>query len=149
MDLLDDPVGPVKEILELCPKRLLVTIYKILGFESVDQFLQNVASVRGKLKKGDNLDVEVAARIVLQDWNEESSFMASLKSANDFHSVEVPPSHPFNFDETMLEDDVKPLPSTEGDGSRKDMFAGGNDEPMASEEDDDEKAKSICYQQAK
>ncbi|XVF72202.1 hypothetical protein PTKIN_Ptkin12aG0101300 [Pterospermum kingtungense] len=180
IEKLDDPVGPVKEILKLCPERLLVTIYKIPGFESVDEFLQNVATVRGKLKKGGIMDVEAAARIVLHDWNEgkipyytmppvrnqeepsearivtelgkefnvdevyntESSFIGSLKSADDFHSVEVPPSHPFNFDETMLEDDAKPLPSTEGDGNLEDMSDGGNDELMASEGDDAEKTES-------
>lgn len=47
-----------------------MTIYKIPGFESVDEFLQNVATVRGKLKKGGIVDVEAAARIILHDWNE-------------------------------------------------------------------------------
>ncbi|GMI73501.1 nucleostemin-like 1 [Hibiscus trionum] len=70
IEKLDDPVGPVKEILKLCPERLLVTIYKIPGFQSVDEFLQNVATVRGKLKKGGIVDVEAAARIILHDWNE-------------------------------------------------------------------------------
>ena len=60
----------VKEILKLCPERLLVTIYKIPSFQSVDEFLQNVATVRGKLKKGGIVDVEAAARIILHDWNE-------------------------------------------------------------------------------
>ncbi|GER55105.1 GTP-binding family protein, partial [Striga asiatica] len=70
IEKLDDPVGPVKEILKLCPEKVLVTIYKIPGFDSVDEFLQNVATVRGKLKKGGILDVDAAARIVLHDWNE-------------------------------------------------------------------------------
>ncbi|KAK5784094.1 guanine nucleotide-binding protein-like NSN1 [Gossypium arboreum] len=176
IEKLDDPVAPVKEILKLCPERLLVTIYKIPGFESVDEFLQNVATVRGKLKKGGIVDVEAAARIILHDWNEgkipyytmppgrnqeepsearivtelgkefnvdevystESSFIGSLKSADDFHSVQVPPSHPLNFDETILEDNARPLPSTEVDESQEII----SDEPMASEEHDAEKAKS-------
>ncbi|XVF81155.1 hypothetical protein PTKIN_Ptkin15bG0134200 [Pterospermum kingtungense] len=182
IEKLDDPVGPVKEILKLCPERLLVTIYKIPSFQSVDEFLQNVATVRGKLKKGGIVDVDAAARIILHDWNEgkipyytmppvrnqgepsearivtelgkefnidevyntESSFIGSLKSGDDFHSVEVPPpSHPFNFDETMLEDNAQPLPSTEeGDESREDISEGSHDEPMASEENDADKAKS-------
>ncbi|PPD93984.1 hypothetical protein GOBAR_DD08998 [Gossypium barbadense] len=141
IEKLDDPVGPVKDILKLCPERLLVTIYKIPGFQSVDEFLQNIATVRGKLKKGGIVDVEAAARIILHDWNEgkipyytmppvrnqeepsearivtelgkefnvdevyntESSFIGSLKSTDDFHSVEVPASHPLKFDEAMLE----------------------------------------------
>nr|KJB10126.1 hypothetical protein B456_001G186200 [Gossypium raimondii] len=180
IEKLDDPVGPVKDILKRCPERLLVTIYKIPGFQSVDEFLQNIATVRGKLKKGGIVDVEAAARIILHDWNEgkipyytmppvrnqepsearivtelgkefnvdevyntESSFIGSLKSTDDFHSVEVPASHPLKFDEAMLEDNAQPLQSIEGDEKQEDTFGnGGNDEQMASEEEDAEKAKS-------
>ncbi|OIT07148.1 PREDICTED: guanine nucleotide-binding protein-like NSN1 [Nicotiana attenuata] len=70
IEKLDDPVGPVKEILKLCPARMLVTIYKVPSFDSVDDFLQKVATVRGKLKKGGLVDIDSAARIVLHDWNE-------------------------------------------------------------------------------
>ncbi|XP_038704400.1 guanine nucleotide-binding protein-like NSN1 isoform X2 [Tripterygium wilfordii] len=70
IEKLDDPVGPVKEILKLCPATLLVTLYKIPSFDLVDDFLYKVATVRGKLKKGGIVDVEAAARIVLHDWNE-------------------------------------------------------------------------------
>lgn len=47
-----------------------MTLYKLPSFESVDDFLQKLATVRGKLKKGGIVDVEAAARIVLHDWNE-------------------------------------------------------------------------------
>ncbi|CAN4098074.1 unnamed protein product [Withania somnifera] len=70
IEKLDDPVGPVKEILKLCPARMLVTIYKVPCFDSVDDFLQKVATVRGRLKKGGIVDIDAAARIVLHDWNE-------------------------------------------------------------------------------
>lgn len=70
IEKLDDPVGPVKEILKLCPAKMLVTLYKLPTFDSVDDFLQKVATVRGKLKKGGIVDVNAAARIVLHDWNE-------------------------------------------------------------------------------
>ncbi|GMJ00675.1 nucleostemin-like 1 [Hibiscus trionum] len=181
IEKLDDPVGPVKEILKLCPERLMVTIYKIPGFESVDEFLQNVATVRGKLKKGGIVDVEAAARIILHDWNEgkipyytmppvrnqeepsearivtelgkefnvdevyntESSFIGSLKSTDDFHSVEVPASHPLKFDETILEDNAQPLPTTEGNEKQEEIFDdGGNDDEAMASEEDAEKAKS-------
>ncbi|KAL6499571.1 Guanine nucleotide-binding protein-like nsn1 [Orobanche gracilis] len=68
IEKLDDPVGP--KILKLCPERVLVTLYKVPSFDSVDDFLQKVATVRGKLKKGGIVDVAAAARIVLHDWNE-------------------------------------------------------------------------------
>ncbi|KAL7084412.1 hypothetical protein ACP275_14G222000 [Erythranthe tilingii] len=156
IEKLADPIGPVTEILKLCPERVLVTLYKVPSFDSVDDFLQKVGTVRGKLKKGGIVDVDTAARIVLRDWNEgkipyytmppqrnveepsetkivpelakkfnvdevydgESSFIGSLKSANDFNPVEVPSNCPLNFDMTMLEDD-EPLEEApmEGDQS--------------------------------
>ncbi|TXG73575.1 hypothetical protein EZV62_002154 [Acer yangbiense] len=174
IEKLEDPVGPVKEILNLCPARLLVTLYKIPSFDSVDDFLQKVATVRGKLKKGGIVDVEAAARIVLHDWNEgkipyytmpptrdqgepsearivselgkefnvdevyksESSFIGSLKSVDDFNPVEVPPSCPLNFDDTMLEEDVQ-----EGNARLEDVSNNVNDQPMGCEEDNAGKSK--------
>ncbi|KAM7501563.1 hypothetical protein LguiB_000467 [Lonicera macranthoides] len=69
IEKLEDPVGPVKEILKLCPAKMLVVLYKLPSFDSVDDFLQKVATVRGKLKKGGIVDINAAARIVLHDWN--------------------------------------------------------------------------------
>lgn len=60
----------VKEILRLCPAEKLISIYNINNFSDVDEFLMNVAMVRGKLKKGGVVDSPAAARIVLHDWNE-------------------------------------------------------------------------------
>lgn len=60
----------VKEILKLCPAETLTTIYKLPSFDSVDDFLFKVATLRGKLKKGGVVDISAAARIVLHDWNE-------------------------------------------------------------------------------
>ncbi|KAM5563139.1 guanine nucleotide-binding protein-like NSN1 [Rosa sericea] len=176
IEKLEDPIGPVKEILKLCPARLLVSIYKLPSFDTVDDFLQKVATVRGKLKKGGVVDIGAAARIVLHDWNEgkipyytmpparsqeepseakivsklgkelnidevyngESSFIGSLKSVNDFHPVEVPPSCPLNFDEDMEENK---RPSSQANGSPKDMVDEDDDQSMAVEEDDSGKAK--------
>lgn len=67
---LSSVVHIVKEILKLCPTSMLVALYKLPSFDSVDDFLQKVAKIRGKLKKGGVVDVEAAARIVLHDWNE-------------------------------------------------------------------------------
>lgn len=60
----------MKEILKLCPEQMLARIYKLSGFDSVDDFLYKVATIRGKLKKGGIVDINAAARIVLHDWNE-------------------------------------------------------------------------------
>ncbi|AQK64335.1 Guanine nucleotide-binding protein-like NSN1 [Zea mays] len=70
VEKIEDPVAPVKEILSICPHEKLLSLYKVPNFGSVDDFLQKVATVRGKLKKGGVVDVEAAARIVLHDWNE-------------------------------------------------------------------------------
>ncbi|XP_019196647.1 PREDICTED: guanine nucleotide-binding protein-like NSN1 [Ipomoea nil] len=70
IEKLDDPIGPVKEILKLCPAATLVTLYKVPNFETADDFLQKVATIRGRLKKGGIVDIDAAARIVLHDWNE-------------------------------------------------------------------------------
>lgn len=70
IEKLNDVVSPVKEILKLCPHEKLISLYKISSFSSVDDFLQKVATIRGKLKKGGVVDPEAAARIVLHDWNE-------------------------------------------------------------------------------
>ncbi|KAF3796313.1 Guanine nucleotide-binding protein-like [Nymphaea thermarum] len=70
IEKLDDPISPVREILKLCPAEKLMAVYKLPSFSSVDEFLQKVASLRGKLKKGGVLDMEAAAKIVLRDWNE-------------------------------------------------------------------------------
>ncbi|KAH9622253.1 hypothetical protein KSS87_002147 [Heliosperma pusillum] len=70
IEKLEDPIGPVKEIFKLCPAEVLIKIFKIATFVSVDDFLYKVATVRGKLKKGGIVDIEAAARIVLHDWNE-------------------------------------------------------------------------------
>jgi nuclear GTP-binding protein len=70
VEKMDDPISPVKEILSLCPHEKLLSLYKVPSFSSVDDFLQKVATLRGKLKKGGIVDVEAAARIVIHDWNE-------------------------------------------------------------------------------
>jgi len=70
VEKMEDPISPVKEILSICPHEKLLSLYRVPSFSSVDEFLQKVATLRGKLKKGGIVDVEAAARIVLHDWNE-------------------------------------------------------------------------------
>ena len=45
-------------------------LYEIASFSSVSEFLLRVAHKRGKLKKGGVPDTEMAARLVLRDWND-------------------------------------------------------------------------------
>lgn len=70
VEKLDDAVLPVSEIVKRCPAKQLMSIYKIAGFSSTDEFLQRIAQARGKLKKGGTSDLQAAAKIVLQDWND-------------------------------------------------------------------------------
>jgi len=59
VERLEDPIAPVSEILVRVPSKQLMSIYKVASFEGVDGFLQQVASARGKLKRGGVVDVEV------------------------------------------------------------------------------------------
>lgn len=43
---------------------------QVPAFESAEDFLQHVAAVRGKLRRGGTVDMAAAARIVLTDWND-------------------------------------------------------------------------------
>ncbi|KAK7270065.1 hypothetical protein RIF29_22951 [Crotalaria pallida] len=186
IEKLDDPIGPVKEILKLCPEKLMLTLYKIPNFSSVDDFIQKVAAARGKLKKGGVADVDAAARIILHDWNEgkipyytmppirnegevseakivtefakefnidevynsESTFIGSLKSADDFNPVDVPSSYPLNFDEKMLEDDTPPEPSNQVEGDPETMVDDVVPESMECEENINKgKGKSAANRQ--
>ncbi|QCE10442.1 guanine nucleotide-binding protein-like NSN1 [Vigna unguiculata] len=155
---LQDPIGPVKEILKLCLPEQRLTLYNIPSFNvgDVDDFLRQVAIVKGKLKTGGILDIDTTARIVLRDWNEgkiqyytmppnrdqgepseakivsefakefnvdevynnESSYIGSLKSVDDFSAVEVPSSHPHPLDltEMMLEDETETKLGNQGEG---------------------------------
>lgn len=70
IEKLQDAVLPVSEIVKRCPAKQLMGIYKVPAFESTDRFLHHIALARGKLKKGGTVDVQAAAKVVLQDWND-------------------------------------------------------------------------------
>ncbi|KDD77192.1 hypothetical protein H632_c1p3 [Helicosporidium sp. ATCC 50920] len=70
VEQLDDPVLPVTEIVKRCPRAQLMQIYSVPRFDSAADFLQLIGGRRGKLKKGGTVDVEAAARIVLQNWSD-------------------------------------------------------------------------------
>ncbi|CAL9156204.1 unnamed protein product [Musa hybrid cultivar] len=93
IEKLDDPVSPVNEIFKLCPAEKLMSLYKLPSFNSVDDFLQKVATIRGKLKKGGIVDIEAAARIVLHDWNEGKIPYYTLPPTRD---------HEDNLDSTVV-----------------------------------------------
>lgn len=70
IEQLQDPAAAVAEILSRVAPEALCAFYKLPAFSGPDEFLQLVATNRGKLKKGGVADSRAAARIVLQDWNQ-------------------------------------------------------------------------------
>nr|POE69507.1 guanine nucleotide-binding protein-like nsn1 [Quercus suber] len=134
IEKLDDPTGPVKEILRRCPPSMLVTLYKLPSFDSVDDFLQKVATVRGKLKKGGVMDVEAAERTGLHDWNQASSLLMISTLWKFLLSC------PINFDEDLLEND-EPKHSIQSGEGPKDTDNDGDDVSMAFEEDEEGRNK--------
>lgn len=64
-----DPILPINEILKRVNKEEILIHYMIAQFENPTQFLYNVCQSRGKFKKGGIVDMEAAARLVIEDWN--------------------------------------------------------------------------------
>lgn len=70
VEKLEDPVAPVGEIVRRCPAKQLMKIYNVAKYSSAEEFLDMVATARGKLRRGGAVDITAAARIILQDWND-------------------------------------------------------------------------------
>jgi len=66
---IENCILPVQAILNRCSRERLSQIYKIPIFDSPTQFLQNVATRRGRIGRGGVPDIEAAAQLVLNDWN--------------------------------------------------------------------------------
>lgn len=69
VDNLLDPIAPVHAILRRCSKETIMLHYNLADFNSVDQFLAQLARRIGKLRRGARPDVNAAAKRVLNDWN--------------------------------------------------------------------------------
>jgi len=69
IETLDDPITPVIAILGRVPRSHIMLQYGVGTFEDTAEFLAKLAIQMGKLKKGGVPDREMAARIVLNDWN--------------------------------------------------------------------------------
>mmetsp|Transcript_34956 Transcript_34956/g.96647 ORF Transcript_34956/g.96647 Transcript_34956/m.96647 type:complete len:494 (-) Transcript_34956:82-1563(-) len=64
-----DPVGVVEALLKKAPREAVLQFYGLeADFPSVAEFLNHVAQVRGKLRRGSGLDIPSAARAVISDW---------------------------------------------------------------------------------
>jgi len=69
VETLEDPVTPVVAIITRVPRQHLMLHYGVATFSDTAEFLAKLAISSGKLKKGGVPDRNLAARIVLQDWN--------------------------------------------------------------------------------
>jgi nuclear GTP-binding protein len=69
VESLSDPISPVEALLNRVNREELMLFYRLPSFKDVNEFLALLAKRFGKLKKGGILDVENAARKVLNDWN--------------------------------------------------------------------------------
>jgi len=69
VETLDDPVTPVVAIIARVPRPHLMLQYGVSTFSDTAEFLAKLAISSGKLKKGGVPDRNLAARIVLNDWN--------------------------------------------------------------------------------
>ncbi|XP_027927619.1 guanine nucleotide-binding protein-like NSN1 [Vigna unguiculata] len=91
-----------------------------------DQGEPSEAKIVSEFAKEFNLD---------EVYNNESSYIGSLKFVDDFNVVEVPSSHPLNLTEMMLEDETETKSGNQGEGPGN---VGEGDEAM---EDDGGKKK--------
>ena len=66
---MEDPITPIEAILQRCPQQQMCLQYNITTYTNVNDFLGLVARKLGKLTKGGIPNHDMAARIVLNDWN--------------------------------------------------------------------------------
>ena len=106
-----EPIGAVGEILKRISKDLLLRLYKIADFSNPTQFLFNIAQARGKYRKGGVVDIEAAARVVIEDWN--SGKMKHYLTPPDFD-----PSLMIDYDEFVGMDvnNMSDFVKKQGDG---------------------------------
>jgi nuclear GTP-binding protein len=69
IETLSDPTAAVDALLNRVDRQHLTLFYRLSAFKDVNEFLALLAKRFGKLKKGGVVDVEGAARKVLNDWN--------------------------------------------------------------------------------
>eukprot|EP01080_Neovahlkampfia_damariscottae_P001209 gene1209-11299_t len=69
IEKLSDPILPVVAIINRCRKEQLNQKYNIENFKSPEDFLNQLANKRGKIKKGGAPNIEETAKIILRDWN--------------------------------------------------------------------------------
>lgn len=82
VDQLNDPIEAVDTILKRCCREDLMRWYSISIFDNTVSFLDQLARLRGKLKKGGTADTVAMARAVLHDWNSGKLAFYTLPPVN-------------------------------------------------------------------
>ncbi|ULU04437.1 hypothetical protein L5515_013446 [Caenorhabditis briggsae] len=140
VDNLLDPIAPVHAILRRCSKETLMLHYNLADFNSVDQFLAQLARRIGKLRRGARPDLNAAAKRVLNDWNTGKlryyTHPPEAGSVKDDTSVPVEVVTQFSkeFDIDAIADDQNQI--IEGLPMESDIIAPQNSEDEEEEEDE-------------
>lgn len=69
-----DPIKPAEMIIARANKEHLTKLYLVQDFDSPTEFLASLAKRYGKFKKGGVLDLEAAAKRLVDDWNRYVEF---------------------------------------------------------------------------
>jgi nuclear GTP-binding protein len=70
VERIEDPVAVVAMIMQRISAKHLMRLYCVGKFDDAEDLLRQIASARGKLRKGGTADHAAAARFVIQDWND-------------------------------------------------------------------------------
>lgn len=70
VESIEDPVSAVNSMLPRLDPQQVMLLYSIPQFNDAESLIRSVASRQGKLRKGGIPDLEAAARVILNDWNQ-------------------------------------------------------------------------------
>ncbi|KAL7746551.1 nuclear GTP-binding protein nug1 [Sorochytrium milnesiophthora] len=141
VELLEDPVTPVELILLRASKPTLMLLYNIPTFASTQEFLSHIARAKGKLRRGGVLDLDAAARSVLQDWNGGKIPFYTIPPKRDLGGeAAVVTAFAQEFDVPSLDAELGQLRSAKEMGKEFVAMAAGQpmDEDMALDDDDED-----------
>jgi len=117
-----DPIAPVEAIMRKCQREQLMAVYKLSEYNDTTGFLIQIATNRGKLKKGGAPNILQAAKSVLQDWNEgRIRFFSIPPERKDVHiSAEIVQTYGKAFDlHSILDTEQNMISSLDDKFSRK------------------------------
>ncbi|GAX81235.1 hypothetical protein CEUSTIGMA_g8667.t1 [Chlamydomonas eustigma] len=106
---LDDATEHVAKVLERVKPEYLRRAYKIKSWQDSEDFLTQVAKMSGKLLKGGDADLNIAARMVLLDWQKGKIPFFTLPPGH----TEEKPSQPSTLEPAVADTAVLPLGGVE------------------------------------